>query len=181
MFGVYRNGMKARFEGEGFFHVGRVNGTIEKERILWRKWQCNRERKEIFCIQEERKMIEEKGPFRRCLPSLWLERIWYFGLRRRCVTLVLEEVHRTFERVFSTRRGRKHSSERGRTHHSSKNKVILKEEKIIFQGGVSPEEEHHSGAWEGVAAPLKDKKIHNRTIGGERTTTHHQVALVSSQ
>ena len=47
--------------------------------------------------------------------------------------------------------------------------------------GVSPEEEYHSGAWGGAAAPLKDKKIHNRTIGGEKTTTHHQVALVSSQ
>ena len=31
-----------------FFHIGRVNGTIEEERILWREGQLHEERKKIF-------------------------------------------------------------------------------------------------------------------------------------
>ena len=58
--------------------------------------------------------------------------------------LVLEEVHRTFERVFNTKRGRESTHpEKGRTHHSEARTgaaTSLRRKKIIFQerGKVQP-------------------------------------------
>ena len=81
MFGVYRDGMKARFRMEGsnhvglmrkimvffsrsvrdfFFHIGRVNGTIEEERILWREGQLHQKRRKIFLHREREKKIREE-------------------------------------------------------------------------------------------------------------------------
>ena len=59
--------------GELSFHVGRVNGTIEKERILWReKAAAPRKKEDIFLHSRREEKDQRKGElFRRCLPSLW--------------------------------------------------------------------------------------------------------------
>ena len=61
--------------GELSFHIGRVNGTIEKERILWREGATAPEKKEnIFLHRRERKRSRGGDFFPGGLPSLWLER-----------------------------------------------------------------------------------------------------------
>ena len=92
MFGVYRDGMKARFRMEGsnhvglmrkimgffsrpvrdfFFHIGRVNGTIEEERILWREGQRHQKRRKIFLHRERGKRSGKRRKLGQgCLPSL---------------------------------------------------------------------------------------------------------------
>ena len=50
--------------GELSFHIGRVNGTIEKERILWREGAAAPEKKEnIFLHRRERKRIRGEDFF----------------------------------------------------------------------------------------------------------------------
>ena len=50
--------------GELSFHIGRVNGTIEKERILWREGAAAPEQKEnIFLHRRERKRIRGEDFF----------------------------------------------------------------------------------------------------------------------
>ena len=42
-----------------FFHIGRVNGTIEEERILWREGQLVQKRRKIFLHRGGRRKIRE--------------------------------------------------------------------------------------------------------------------------
>ena len=59
-----------------FFHIGRVNGTIEEERILWREGQLHQKRRKIFLHRRERKKIrEERRNFAEgVFHQWWLER-----------------------------------------------------------------------------------------------------------
>ena len=57
-----------------FFHIGRVNGTIEEESILWREGQLHQERKKIFLHRRrEEKDEREEELSLRGLPGGWLE------------------------------------------------------------------------------------------------------------
>ena len=53
-----------------FFHIDRVNGTIEEERILWREGQLHQERKKIFLHSRREEKIRERnlsyGVFHHC-------------------------------------------------------------------------------------------------------------------
>ena len=57
-----------------FFHIGRVNGTIEEERILWKEGQLHQERKKRFLHSRREEKDQREEPFLRGLPSLWRER-----------------------------------------------------------------------------------------------------------
>ena len=118
-----------------FFHVGRVNGTIEKERILWREVAAALWKKgNIFAFKREENE-ERKELFLRCLPSRWLEnrsdqsvfwrvRLW-FSERGEERAAVLKENQSVFRSdsglLFSKRISPCFRIEVGRTRKVSKN------------------------------------------------------------
>ena len=56
-----------------FFHIGRVNGTIEGKRILWREGQAPGKKEDFFAFKKRGKRLEREDFPYEGLPGGWLE------------------------------------------------------------------------------------------------------------